>query len=83
MEGQAFDRCTGCGERVVGGYVKGGEEWLMAALKGGGDWLEEVSGLKEMKAEMERKMEETDWTVDEGEGEFGEDGELEAVTEGD
>ena len=64
VEGRAFDRCTGCGEKVVEGYVKGGVEWVMRALRGGGEWLEEQSGLKEMKAEMEKKMQEGDWTAD-------------------
>ena len=64
VEGRAFDRCTACGQRVVEGYVKGGEEWVMSALRGGGDWLEEASGLKEMKMELEKKMQDSDWTVE-------------------
>ena len=75
VEGRAFDRCTGCGERMVEGYVKGGEEWVMAALRGGAEWLEEQSGLKEMKVEMEKKMQDTDWVVEEDDEEDGVGGE--------
>ena len=51
---------------VVGGYVGGGgEEWVMRALRGGAEWLEDVSGLSAMKREMEQRMQQTDWAVDE------------------
>ena len=65
VEGARFVHCSACSEAVVDGYVKGGVEWVMQALRGGAEWLEELSGLSAMKRDMEQRMQQTDWAVDE------------------
>ena len=65
VEGARFAYCSACSEAVVDGYVKGGVEWVMMAMRGGAEWLEEVSGLSGMKRDLEQRMQQTDWAVDE------------------
>ena len=65
VEGARFAHCSACSDAVVGAYAQGGVEWVMQALRGGAEWLEELSGLSAMKREMEQRMEQSDWNVDE------------------
>ena len=69
VEGARFVYCSACSQAVVDGYVKGGVEWVMQALRGGAEWLEEQSGLSGMKREMEQRMQQIDWAVDEADEE--------------
>lgn len=65
VKGQAFDKCSACSDNILDGYRKGGWEFLKRAL-GEDGFVEEVSGL----AELKRQAEEAKWD-DEDEGSDG------------
>ncbi|KNC81846.1 hypothetical protein SARC_05851 [Sphaeroforma arctica JP610] len=50
--GRAYDRCTGCSRKVVEMYKERGFQFLLDAFNSP-TYLEDVTGLTEMKAQME------------------------------
>ncbi|OHS96604.1 ThiF family protein [Tritrichomonas foetus] len=51
MTGDSFKCCVGCSEKVVNGYLEQGAEFVMRAVNEP-NFLEDVSGITEMKATM-------------------------------
>lgn len=71
VRGEAFDRCTACSRAVLDAFAKDGEGFVMEALNRPATFLEDLSGLTQLKADTERMMAQLDMhgaTDDEDEG---------------
>jgi ubiquitin-like modifier-activating enzyme ATG7 len=75
LTGQAYDRCTGCsqlvgllpairssliGGQVLNAYQQGGFEFVQKACQDA-SYLEQVTGLDKLAADMEQAMSAVDW----------------------
>lgn len=58
VRGEAFDRCTACSRKVIAAYLAGREEFVLQALNQPTKFLEDLSGLTQMKEDTERIMKE-------------------------
>ncbi|TPX68561.1 hypothetical protein SpCBS45565_g03085 [Spizellomyces sp. 'palustris'] len=63
LVGHAYDKCTACSDTVLSLYHKEGNDFLLRALASP-DYLEEVTGLKQMHKETEEAAVEWDIDVD-------------------
>ncbi|KAG2182354.1 hypothetical protein INT43_007284 [Umbelopsis isabellina] len=63
ISGRSYDRCTACSDKVIGKYEETGFEFLKNAFNEP-EYLEEVTGLAQMKRESEALLETNDWVDD-------------------
>ncbi|KAI9287037.1 hypothetical protein BC943DRAFT_320536 [Umbelopsis sp. AD052] len=63
IAGKAYDRCTACSETVINQYEAEGFEFLKKAFNDP-QYLEEVTGLAQMKRESEELLNNDDWMND-------------------
>ncbi|KAM3586202.1 Autophagy protein 7 [Umbelopsis sp. WA50703] len=63
ITGRSYDRCTACSEKVIQKYVEDGFVFLKNAFNDP-EYLEEVTGLAQMKRESEELMQSQDWVDD-------------------
>lgn len=68
ITGQAYDRCTGCSDKIVSAYEQEGFEMLLKAFDDA-KYLERVTGLDKLEEETEGVMEGLDWDEEEEEEE--------------
>ena len=62
--GHAFDRCTGCSGKVLDAYREGGFDFLRSAFNSPA-FLEELSGLQELRQQVDDLDVDMDWDEDE------------------
>ncbi|KAH8556407.1 hypothetical protein BGW37DRAFT_536498 [Umbelopsis sp. PMI_123] len=66
IAGKAYDRCTACSETIIQNYEQDGFEFLKKAFNDP-QYLEEVTGLAQMKRESEDMLNNDDWIDDDSE----------------
>jgi ubiquitin-like modifier-activating enzyme ATG7 len=74
IRGKSYNCCSACSDRVVDAYQEGGWEFVQRALNEK-DYVEELSGLKEVQRVAEAAAAEIEWEdedeiEEEGEGEL-------------
>ena len=75
MEGQPYDCCSACSDKVLDCYQKDPWGFVQKALNEKG-WVEEMSGLAEVQRKADEAAAELEW---DDEGEMGEEGEGELI----
>ncbi|CAH7671090.1 hypothetical protein BY996DRAFT_4576611 [Phakopsora pachyrhizi] len=65
LVGPAYDKCTGCSERVIMAYEKEGFEGMLIKVFNEEKYLEKLTGLDKLYSESEKLMESLDWDEDE------------------
>lgn len=73
--GQAYDCCSACSEKVLTAYEDGGWEFVEKALNDT-DYVEELSGLKEVQRAAEAAAADIEFSEEEGIEDVDEEGEL-------
>ncbi|KAK4052542.1 Autophagy protein 7 [Microbotryomycetes sp. JL221] len=64
ITGQAYDRCTGCSDKIVSAYEQQGFDMLLKAFEDA-KYLEQVTGLDKLSQETEDLLESLEWSEEE------------------
>ncbi|KAF1916005.1 hypothetical protein BDU57DRAFT_448353, partial [Ampelomyces quisqualis] len=64
-QGQPYDCCSACSEKVISAYESDPWGFVERALNERG-WVEEMSGLKEVQRRADEAADDVEWEEDEG-----------------